>query len=264
MKHVPRTQWAINRWAKPVHTIPTASRDHVMVHYHGGPPAHDVGIAVPREAEAIHRVNGWAGVGYNWLIDMAGTIYEGRGWNLLGAHCPNWNTRAWGVYLAVGGTDSPTIAALNALRAVHQEATRLAGRRIGWTWHGEHHATECPGPYLKQWVVNTRAETTRPAPTGTGDADMPLTDAEIDAIAIRTRDAMLAVTYGRKPNQYTLGEVWGQTFAHAHTAANLTPDTIASAIVARLAGTGIGATTGTPALTDIKRAIVEVLTSVTA
>lgn len=46
-----------------------------------------------------------------------------------------------------------------------------------------------------------------------GGTDMPLTDAEIDAIALRTRDKILAVTYGNRPDgkPHTLGNLWGET-----------------------------------------------------
>ena len=40
----------------------------------------------------------------NYVIDMAGEVYEGRGLDLVGSHCPGRNRDGFGVYLAVVGT----------------------------------------------------------------------------------------------------------------------------------------------------------------
>ena len=40
---------------------------------------------------------GWADIGYNFLIGGDGVIYEGRGWNTVGAHATSWNSKSLGI-----------------------------------------------------------------------------------------------------------------------------------------------------------------------
>jgi len=64
-----------------------------------------------------------------------------------------------------------------------------------------------------------------------------LTDADIDAIATRTRDRILAVSYGHHPDgrPVTLGMLWGEVRVNAaRAAAGVDLDALASAVVARL------------------------------
>ena len=152
MEYVSRAKWGARAWSGPVHEVAMSSRTETLIHYHGGVPPIDRGAQVARDVDAIHHANGWAGVGYNWLIDQAGVIFEGRGWGLVGAHCPGHNRTGIGIYVAVGGTLVPSTAALRSARVVRDEACRLAGHDLAMSWHGEHYATDCPGDALRTWV----------------------------------------------------------------------------------------------------------------
>ncbi|XP_057568961.1 peptidoglycan recognition protein 1 isoform X1 [Hippopotamus amphibius kiboko] len=70
--------------------------------------SHTAGSACDTPASCLRQVQnvqhyhvqtlGWCDVGYNFLIGEDGLIYEGRGWNTLGAHSgPIWNPRAFGI-----------------------------------------------------------------------------------------------------------------------------------------------------------------------
>lgn len=149
---VSRREWGAKPWKGQPAPVPMSRKRHFLVHYHGGPVAQRVGTAVPRTVESIHLANGWSGPGYNFMVDAAGTVYEGRGWNLQGAHCPGRNTDGLGVYVAVGGDQAPTSQQLQALRDLYAEACELAGRKLEQCYHRKHYATECPGDQLRSWV----------------------------------------------------------------------------------------------------------------
>lgn len=49
--------------------------------------------------------NGWSDIGYSFLIGGDGNIYEGRGWNVLGAHTQGYNSVGYGVCFIGSFTD---------------------------------------------------------------------------------------------------------------------------------------------------------------
>ena len=50
---------------------------------------------MPRNSYVAHG-SGWADIGYNFLVGEDGNAYEGRGWDRVGAHSPNYNSVAYG------------------------------------------------------------------------------------------------------------------------------------------------------------------------
>ncbi len=118
------------------------------------------------------NTNGWADIGYNWLIDPNGLVYEGRGDNVLGAHFCGTNSRTMGVCVIGDFTNVvPTQAALDQLRnllawkacninadplstLLHTGSgltlNRISGHRDGVC------STACPGNMLYPLLPNIR------------------------------------------------------------------------------------------------------------
>lgn len=72
----------------PPNSNPTNTNvTHLIVHHSAGTNVATDWAAIVRAIWDFHvNVNGWADIGYNWLIDPNGVLYEGRGDNRLGAH----------------------------------------------------------------------------------------------------------------------------------------------------------------------------------
>ncbi|QOV40129.1 peptidoglycan-binding domain-containing protein [Streptomyces ferrugineus] len=152
IKIISRATWGAKPWNGAPATVSLSKRTEFFVHYDGGTPITRTGYAIMRAIEAGHINQGWSGVGYNFVIDQAGNIYEGRGWTLQGAHCPNHNISGIGVQIAIGGDQAPSAKALAACRALYEEACRKTGRTLAKRGHRDGFATACPGTRLYTWV----------------------------------------------------------------------------------------------------------------
>ena len=113
-----REDWCPDGSCPPDPTPDYTNATHLIVHHSAGPNTATDWAAVVRSFWDYHTINnGWDDIGYNWLIDPDGVIYEGRGDGVLGAHfcCKNGGTM--GVCVIGDFTNiTPTEEALNALR----------------------------------------------------------------------------------------------------------------------------------------------------
>lgn len=51
-----------------------------------------------------HQEQGWKMIGYNFVIDLDGTVETGRPLYMTGAHCKGWNDKSIGI-VYIGGLD---------------------------------------------------------------------------------------------------------------------------------------------------------------
>lgn len=58
-----------------------------------------------KDIDLWHKEQGWKMIGYNYVIDLDGTIEVGRPLTMSGAHCKGWNNRSIGI-VYVGGVAS--------------------------------------------------------------------------------------------------------------------------------------------------------------
>lgn len=146
MKIISRAEWGA-RAPRSRSTVTWGQRTEFVVHYSEGPTTQTV-----RSIQDFHMDgNGWADIGYNFLVDVQGRVYEGRGWLTVGAHAPGHNTSGIGVCM-IGRDGDATPAAKRAIRAVYDEAGRRAGRSLRKLGHRDVYATSCPGDQLYAWV----------------------------------------------------------------------------------------------------------------
>ncbi|HBY62901.1 MAG TPA: hypothetical protein DEH78_24020 [Solibacterales bacterium] len=130
---VSRTEWGCPpetcffRGGSPAYATVT----HLVVHHTAGANSASDWPAVVRSIWTLHVVgNGWSDIGYNYLIDPNGVLYEGRqgGDGVIGAHFSGVNTGTMGV--SVIGTYSTLPPSEAALRTLTQMLAWHANR---WT-----------------------------------------------------------------------------------------------------------------------------------
>lgn len=184
----PRSAWAAR---PPSSQIPLASSIRFAVVHHTVSSNNYSAAEVPgilRSIQAYHMDGrGWSDIGYNFLVDRYGGIWEGRGRALegaaIGAHAAGFNTGSVGVS-NIGNYDlvAPSEAQLNATAEII--SWRLAAYRVnpnaavsvtagegssrypaGQTvsipavvGHGDVGATSCPGAYLRARLGQIRAQ----------------------------------------------------------------------------------------------------------
>ncbi|XP_077069734.1 N-acetylmuramoyl-L-alanine amidase-like [Siphateles boraxobius] len=106
-----------------------------------------------RSMQRYHQQsNGWSDIGYSFVAGSDGNLYEGRGWNWVGAHTYGYNSRGYGVCFI--GDYTSTLPSRSAINMVRYDFTSCAvnGGRLSSSYslygHRQADATECPGNTL--------------------------------------------------------------------------------------------------------------------
>jgi N-acetylmuramoyl-L-alanine amidase len=161
----------INPRSMTASTRPIASRmyrhqsaySRITIHHDGMPPV--MLHSQSQNRERIRQIrnlhvnnNGWGDIGYHFIIDRNGQIWEGRPLKWQGAHVRNQNPGNLGV-MCLGNfeIESPSHAQLETLTSyVVALAThhRVPLRRI--VTHQELASTLCPGRNLQRQVIAAR------------------------------------------------------------------------------------------------------------
>ncbi|MBL9078558.1 MAG: N-acetylmuramoyl-L-alanine amidase [Planctomycetes bacterium] len=103
---------------------------------------------------------GYGDIGYHYLIDPAGRIWQGREMRWQGAHASGVNNRqnigicVLGNFLRGRGGQGPTPAQVTAMRRLVQQL--MQQHRFGpgdIHCHSDFKATQCPGPLMESAVA---------------------------------------------------------------------------------------------------------------
>jgi N-acetylmuramoyl-L-alanine amidase-like protein len=115
---VPRSEWRANEAIKRAPPRYAKSVSLAIVHHTAGTNAYGpaASAAIVRGIEIYHvRGNGWNDIGYNFLVDRFGQVFEGRAGgidrNVIGAQAQGFNTGSVGVAL-IGNYQSASVPAV--------------------------------------------------------------------------------------------------------------------------------------------------------
>lgn len=124
-EYVSRTEWDCPDGQEPSGPVSRTDVTHQIIHHSAGPNSADDWPAVVRSIWDYHvNTNGWSDIGYNWLVDPNGIIYQGRGWidgddEVQGAHFCGTNSNTMGACLMGNFEEiSPEPAAMEAVESL--------------------------------------------------------------------------------------------------------------------------------------------------
>jgi hypothetical protein len=182
---VPRNVWGATFGLNSnIYTPPASYTDvtHIIVHHSAGTNVSNNWNSIVASIFDYHvRTNGWQDIGYNWLIDPNGILYDGRGGgeNVIGAHMCGYNSNTMGVCILGNFVSAkPTDKAISALhqllawKSCKDDITPLGGGPIrsyyGNMAHISGHRdgcapnyTECPGPAFYAIMESLRQGTSK-------------------------------------------------------------------------------------------------------
>jgi hypothetical protein len=118
-----------------------------------------------RRAHVNHSPDGWADIGYHYIVDPMGHVWEGRPIQYQGAHVKNNNEHNLGV-MVLGNFDvqRPTPEALMTLDNFIADRMRSYRVPISRVYtHQEINPTACPGRNLQSYMLATRSTSGRMA-----------------------------------------------------------------------------------------------------
>ncbi|KAE8584994.1 hypothetical protein XENTR_v10021187 [Xenopus tropicalis] len=133
---------------------------YVIIHHTAGASCNSESAckAQARNIQNFHmKSNGWCDTGYNFLIGEDGQVYEGRGWETVGAHAKNYNFNSIGIsFMGTFTNRAPNTAAQKAAKDLISCGVAKKGINSDYTLKGHRDvsATECPGTNLYNLIKN--------------------------------------------------------------------------------------------------------------
>lgn len=143
-----RAEWG----ARPPKTdpvyVPPGRRLYFVVHHSGGP----VDQTVRAIQDWCMDGRGFNDIDYNHLVrGDTGEIYEGRGWDVQGAHTVGYNMT--GVGVCIIGTDQASDAARRSVRWLHEQYNGRCGKTLLIRGHRDlDPPRDCPGDHNEAWL----------------------------------------------------------------------------------------------------------------
>ena len=123
---IPRASWRADEEIRRAGPMFSQSLRFAVIHHTAGANAYTAAqsAAIVRAIQVYHvKGNGWNDLGYNFLVDKYGQVFEGRYGgverNVVGAHAEGFNTGSVGISLLGNyGNTQPTAKALDAIAAL--------------------------------------------------------------------------------------------------------------------------------------------------
>jgi hypothetical protein len=159
---ITRDQWGARNANPSSMTAHKGGWSKITVHHSAETSTDPAGGSIEESMASLRGIQryhveekGWGDIGYHFLVDAAGRIFEGRALNWQGAHAGGANNpQNIGVCL-LGDLErrAPTPAALKSLELLVGDLRQRYRIREGRLYaHRELNVTTCPGDALTSWI----------------------------------------------------------------------------------------------------------------
>ncbi|MBJ2173131.1 N-acetylmuramoyl-L-alanine amidase [Aureibaculum sp. A20] len=171
---ITRSTWCPNNDCPPNSNPSSTDVKFLIVHHTAGANTSSDWAAVVRSIWNYHvNTNGWSDVGYNFLLDKEGNVYEGREDDTTGAHFSGHNSGTSGMSLmGTYTTVTPETAMINSLKSllawkacvkgIDPIATKYHASSGSYiqtiSGHRDGGSTECPGQKVYDMLPTIRTE----------------------------------------------------------------------------------------------------------
>ena len=162
---LPRSAWTTRGPARPGEINPMNGVNRITIHHDGMDAFASTGesdaarrLEMIRAAHITRRPQPFADIGYHYVIDPAGRVWEARNVRYQGAHVQDHNEHNLGI-MVMGNFDlqRPTPAATSALDRFTAAQMRAYRVPIGRVYtHQELNPTACPGRNLQRYMLASR------------------------------------------------------------------------------------------------------------
>ena len=150
--YVSREEWGATKPTKKWTYLNPKRVQGIVVH-HSGVTGGPTGATAVRAFERHHMTTrGWSSIAYNWLVDVDGTIYEGRRDGAVGGATKNWNFKTVAVSYVGDGHEPLSLEAQQGFRTVIDELQHTYSGGLWIKGHRDLASTSCPGNWLYDWV----------------------------------------------------------------------------------------------------------------
>ena len=151
--YVSREEWGATKPTKKWTYLNPKRVQGIVVH-HSGVTGGPTGATAVQAFERHHMTTrGWSSIAYNWLVDVDGTIYEGRRDGAVGGATKNWNFKTVAVSYVGDGHEPLSLEAQQGFRTVIDELQHKYGGGLWVKGHKDLASTSCPGLWLYGWVM---------------------------------------------------------------------------------------------------------------
>lgn len=157
LPYIARESWE----AKPPKSVQkfTGPIPFVIIHHSYEPGACLTGAECRNAMLSMQKFHqqdrGWNDIGYTFAIGGDGRIYEGRGFNVVGAHAPRYNDKSVGICM-IGDWrhELPSDIMISAAQTLIEYGVRnnIIATNYTLIGHRQVRPTECPGDRLFQEI----------------------------------------------------------------------------------------------------------------
>lgn len=141
--------------AKRKTPLTSANVKYCVLHWPGKTQQSDIEnlVAISLRGWQAYHINGrgWSDIAYNFAVDLAGRIWELRGWNVDGS-VKNMGGKVVSILAVIGAGQTPSDAMKESIVKVQEMADKKFGKKLIRTYHGKLVSTDCPGIPLTKWA----------------------------------------------------------------------------------------------------------------